>query len=241
MYAFPRSVRLSLIASLLVGLPLFGLSPVASGQNVTQAGNAPPVSNPGTASNIADRSAWLYVGSDITHDPAWRFGTLTNGLRYAVRKNGVPPGQVSIRVRIDAGSLMEEDSERGYAHLIEHLSFRGSEYVPDGDTIRVWQRLGVTFGSDSNAETNATETVYKLDLPSATEASLDESMKVLAGMVAKPRITQAALDGERPAVLAERREGLGPQSPPAAAGSRYGRCRSPPDRHPRRHRRPCGI
>ncbi|MEN2792568.1 insulinase family protein [Sphingomonas oligophenolica] len=207
MYAFQRGLRLSLIASLLVGLPLFGLSPVASGQSV-----APSAEVSAPSRNIADRSAWLYVGSDIAHDPAWRFGTLTNGLRYAVRKNGVPPGQVSIRVRIDAGSLMEEDSERGYAHLIEHLSFRGSEYVPDGDTIRVWQRLGVTFGSDSNAETNATETVYKLDLPSATEASLDESMKILAGMVAKPRITQAALDGERPAVLAERREGLGPQS-----------------------------
>ena len=212
MYAFPRAVRLSLIASLLVGLPLFGLSPVASGQNVAPHVDAPAPANLSSTANIADRSAWLYVGSDIAHDPAWRFGTLTNGLRYAVRKNGVPPGQVSIRVRIDAGSLMEEDSERGYAHLIEHLSFRGSEYVPDGDTIRVWQRLGVTFGSDSNAETNATETVYKLDLPSATAASLDEAMKILAGMVAKPRISQAALDGERPAVLAERREGLGPQS-----------------------------
>ena len=48
-----------------------------------------------------DPTAWLYKGSDLPHDPAWVFGTLPNGLRYAVRKNGVPPGQVSIRVRID--------------------------------------------------------------------------------------------------------------------------------------------
>ena len=68
-------------------------------------------------------------------------------MRYAVRRNGVPPGQVSIRVRMDAGSLMETDSERGYAHLIEHLSFRGSEYVPDGEAKRIWQRFGATFGS----------------------------------------------------------------------------------------------
>src|ERR1700754_2641996 len=72
---------------------------------------------------------WLYKGSDLVHDDEWKFGRLSNGVRYAVRKNGVPPGQVSIRVRIDAGSLMEKDSERGFAHLIEHLTFRGSVYV----------------------------------------------------------------------------------------------------------------
>ena len=50
-----------------------------------------------------DPAPWLYKGSDLPHDPAWVFGTLPNGLRYAVRKNDVPPGQISIRVRIDAG------------------------------------------------------------------------------------------------------------------------------------------
>ncbi len=41
---------------------------------------------------------WLYRGSDIPRDPAWRFGTLANGLHYAVRRNALPAGQVSIRV-----------------------------------------------------------------------------------------------------------------------------------------------
>ncbi|HTG38883.1 M16 family metallopeptidase, partial [Sphingomonas sp.] len=154
---------------------------------------------------------WLYKGSDITPDPAWRFGTLSNGVRYAVRRNGVPPGQVAIRVRIDAGSLMERDDERGFAHLIEHLSFRGSRYVPDGESKRLWQRLGVTFGSDSNASTTFTQTVYKLDLPAATPQGLDESMKVLSGMIAEPALTPAALTAERPVVLAEQRERLSPQ------------------------------
>jgi len=197
MHLPPRALRLSLIASLLLGL-----SPTANGQAIPAATGS---------TNIASREAWLYKGSDIVPDAAWRFGTLTNGLRYAVRKNGVPPGQVSVRVRIDAGSLMEQDSELGYAHLIEHLSFRGSEFVPDGDTKKVWQRLGATFGSDSNAQTTPTQTVYKLDLPNASEATLDEAMKILAGMVDKPNITAAGLAAERPAVLAEQREQPGPQ------------------------------
>ncbi len=158
-----------------------------------------------------DTSPWLFKGSDIPPDPAWNFGALPNGLRYAVRKNGVPPGQVAVRVRIDAGSLNETDEERGYAHLIEHLSFRGSKYVPDGEAKRVWQRFGATFGSDSNAQTSPTQTVYKLDLPAATEANLDESLKIFAGMMSEPGINAQGLAAERPAVLAEQREAPGPQ------------------------------
>ena len=158
-----------------------------------------------------DQSAWLYKDSDLPQDKAWKFGTLPNGLRYAVRRNGVPPGQVAVRVRIDAGSLNERDSERGFAHLIEHLSFRGSQYVPDGEAKRIWQRLGATFGSDSNASTTPTQTVYQLDLPGATEGGLNESLKILAGMMAAPSLTTQALNAERPVVLAERREQPGPQ------------------------------
>jgi zinc protease len=154
---------------------------------------------------------WLYKGSDLVHDEAWKFGRLPNGVRYAVRKNGVPPGQVSVRVRIDAGSLHEQESERGFAHLLEHLSFRGSTFVPDGESKRIWQRLGVTFGSDSNASTTFTNTVYKLDLPTATPQGLDESFKILAGMMSAPAITQTSLDAERPVVLAEAREQPGAQ------------------------------
>lgn len=154
---------------------------------------------------------WLYAGSDIPRDTAWKFGTLPNGLRYAVRENGVPPGQVSIRVRMDVGSLHERDDERGYAHLLEHLAFRGSEHVADGEAKRIWQRFGVSFGSDSNAQTTPTHTAYQLDLPSATPAVLDEGLKLLAGMIRAPRISAASLDAERSVVLAELREADGPQ------------------------------
>lgn len=153
---------------------------------------------------------WLYKGSDVPVDTSWTFGVLDNGLRYAVKKNGVPPGQVSIRVRIDVGSLMEEDHEQGFAHFMEHLSFRGSEYVPDGEAKRVWQRLGATFGSDSNAETTPTQTVYKLDLPNANPTSLDESIKIISGMISAPGLHATAINAERPVVLAELQERQGP-------------------------------
>ena len=194
MNPFLRFARTALVAA-----PLLGLAVSAPAQQ-----HAPLPVTP-------TEPGWLYKGSDITPDPDWHFGTLPNGVRYAVRKNGVPPGQVSIRVRIDAGSLMERDSEQGFAHLIEHLSFRGSEHVPDGEAKRIWQRMGATFGADTNAATSFTDTVYKLDLPSATEANLDESLRILEGMMNSPSLTQAALDSERPVVMAEAREQPGPQ------------------------------
>ena len=168
-------------------------------------------SGPAAAALSVPADDWLYSGSDIPRDAGWTFGTLPNGVRFAVRENGVPPGQVAIRVRIDVGSLHERDDERGYAHLLEHLAFRGSVHVPDGEARRIWQRFGVTFGSDSNAQTTPTQTVYQLDLPSATPDTLDEGMKLLAGMVREPRIVDASVDAERAVVLAELRENDGPQ------------------------------
>ena len=75
----------------------------------------------------------------------------------------------------------------------------------------MWQRFGAAFGSDTNAQTTPISTVYKLDLPSATEATLDESIKILSGMMEQPVITDTTVTAERPVVLAEQREQPGPQ------------------------------
>lgn len=153
-----------------------------------------------------EQTPWLYRNSDVPPDREWTFGELSNGLRYAVRKNGVPPGQVSIRIRVDAGSLTERDDEQGFAHLLEHLLFRQSKYLGNGEAIPTWQRLGASFGNDTNAETTPTHTVYKLDLPNATPPSLEESFKLLSGMVTAPTLSEANIRTEVPIVLAEMRE-----------------------------------
>ena len=174
--------------------------------------NASPVIGAKQATPAAQKRPWLYENSDVPIDPEWLFGELPNGVRYAIRRNGVPPGQVSIRLRIDTGALMEKPTELGFAHYMEHLTFRGSKHVPDGESKRIWQRLGVTFGSDSNAQTTGTGTTYALDLPQASPEGLDESMKILSGMMMEPNIVESAVSAERAVVLAEMRESTGPQS-----------------------------
>jgi zinc protease len=196
------AATLPILAFLLSGIA----QPVLAERPSTAATSVAPA-QPGAAAR-----PWLYENSDVPIDPAWRFGELPNGLRYAIRRNGVPPGQVSIRLRIDAGSLMERPDELGFAHFMEHLTFRGSRHVPDGESKRIWQRLGVTFGSDSNAQTTPTGTTYALDLPQATPEGLDESMKILSGMMTDPNIVDSAVNAERAVVLAEMREGTNAQT-----------------------------
>ena len=61
---------------------------------------------------------WAQARSDVTADPDIRFGALPNGMRYALRKQSVPPGQAAVRLRFDAGSLMETDAQQGLAHFL---------------------------------------------------------------------------------------------------------------------------
>src|ERR1700754_812350 len=70
--------------------------------------------------------------SDIPPDPAVTFGELPNGMRYAIQHNATPCGEVSMRLRIAAGALQEEKDQRGLAHFLEHMAFRGSKKVADG-------------------------------------------------------------------------------------------------------------
>ncbi len=209
MLSTPRAVRR---LALLLPAALVALQPVLAQQAATRAASpaAPAAQAQPRFLQTGDATPWIYRGSDVPQDREWLFGEMPNGLRYAVRRNGVPPGQVSIRVRIDAGSLHERDSERGYAHLLEHLLFRESKYLGPAQAIPTWQRLGATFGSDTNAETSPTHTVFKLDLPGVNPAKLDESMKLLSGMVREPKLSNRNVRAEVPIVLAEKRENGGP-------------------------------
>jgi zinc protease len=78
------------------------------------------------------RAAWPV--SDLKPDPGVRFGQLPNGMRYAVMRNAAPAGEASLRLRIDAGSLMERGDQLGLAHFMEHMIFNGSKNVPEASS-----------------------------------------------------------------------------------------------------------
>jgi len=148
---------------------------------------------------------WPQAHSDLAPDPAVRFGVLANGMRYAVMRNATPAGQTALRLRIGSGSLEESDAQQGLAHVLEHMSFKGSAHVPAGDMVKILQRLGLAFGADTNAETEWTQTVYQFDLPRSDEASLDTGLMLMRETAGNLTLDAAALTPERGVVLSEER------------------------------------
>ena len=63
-----------------------------------------------------------------------------------------------MRLWFDAGSLKETDAQQGLAHFLEHMAFNGSKAVPEGDMVKILERLGLAFGADTNASTGFDET-----------------------------------------------------------------------------------
>ena len=157
------------------------------------------------AAPLQAQEPWPQARSDVPADPAVRFGQLANGMRYAIRRNATPPGQTSLRLRIDAGSLHEADDQRGLAHFIEHMAFNGTTNVPEGEFVGRLERHGLRFGADTNASTEWTQTVYKLDLPENDAASIDEGLFLLREAVAEATFAPAAIDRERGVIQSEAR------------------------------------
>src|SRR5580658_65221 len=150
--------------------------------------------------------AWPQAHSDLKPDPAIRFGALPNGMRYAIMKNATPPGQVSMRLRFDVGSLMERDDQQGLAHFLEHMAFNGSTNVPTrGDMVKDLERLGLAFGADTNAGTDFADTTYKFDLPKSDDQTVDTSLMLLREVAGNLTLSQAAMDQERGVILSEER------------------------------------
>jgi zinc protease len=149
---------------------------------------------------------WPQAHSDLTPDPAVRFGALPNGMRYAIMRNATPPGQVSMRLRFDVGSLMERDDQQGLAHFLEHMAFNGSTNVPTrGDMVKDLERLGLAFGADTNAGTDFDNTTYKFNLPKSDDQTVDTSLMLLREIASNLRLDQAAMDQERGVILSEER------------------------------------
>jgi zinc protease len=149
--------------------------------------------------------AWPQARSDVRADPDILFGALPNGMRYAIRKQALPANQTALRLWFDAGSLMETDAQQGLAHFVEHMAFNGSKAVPEGDMIRILERLGLAFGPDTNASTGFEETIYQLDLPRTDAETLDTSLMLLRETAGNLTIEAGAVDRERGVVLSEER------------------------------------
>src|SRR5438270_9647381 len=154
---------------------------------------------------LKQSSRWVQDYTGRKADPAVRFGTLPNGLRYAIMHNETPSDGVAMRMRIGSGSLKERDEEQGLAHFLEHMAFRGSTNIADGEVVHLLERQGLQFGPDTNAFTAQDETVYLFNFPKADATAVDTGLKLFREIGERLNLAPAAIEAERGVVLSEER------------------------------------
>jgi zinc protease len=164
----------------------------------------------------------------IPVDPQITVRTLPNGLRYYVRANRVPAGRAELRLAVKAGSVLEDEDQRGLAHFVEHMAFNGTRHFPKQDITAFMQSLGMRFGAHVNAHTGFDETVYELQMPIGNPALLDRALLILQDWAQDVSFDPQEVERERGVILEEWRLGLGAearirdaQMPILLNGSRY--------------------
>ena len=162
--------------------------------------------HPAPPAGVTRTAPWNSDKSDLPADDSIIYGVLPNGLRYAIRPNNRPQNQVLVRMAFDFGSAAEAEDEQGLAHFIEHMAFNGTTNVPEGEMVKMLERLGLKFGADTNASTGFTMTDYRLDLPKADPALIERALFLMRETASEMLIDPEAVDRERGVVLAEMRQ-----------------------------------
>ena len=142
-------------------------------------------------------------------DPRITVGTLANGMRYYIRVNEQPKNRAELRLVVNAGSVLEDDDQRGLAHFVEHMAFNGTRNFPKQDGIAFLQSTGMHFGAHINANTSFDQTVYELQIPTDSPAVIDRSLLILEDWAHAVSFEPAEIDKERGVILEEWRTGHG--------------------------------
>jgi len=79
-------------------------------------------------------------------DPNVITGKLDNGITYYVRHNSEPKNRAELTVVVNAGSVLENDDQRGLAHMCEHMAFNGTKNFPKHALIEYLESIGMKFG-----------------------------------------------------------------------------------------------
>lgn len=120
---------------------------------------------------------------------------LSNGLKIlAVRRHNIP--KVSVQLWYDVGSKDESSSEKGIAHLIEHMIFKGTSTLSECDINLITSKLS----GYSNAFTSYDYTGYLFNFPSQ---HWYEALPIMADCMQNATFKEDFLNSELKAVIQE--------------------------------------
>lgn len=136
-------------------------------------------------------------------DPKVSLGVLDNGIRYFIRENKKPENRAELRIVIKAGSVQEDDDQKGLAHFIEHMCFNGTKNFPKDQLVKFLESTGIRFGADLNANTGFDRTYYLLTIPLDKPGLLEQGFQVLEDWAHNVSFDNAEIEKERGVILEE--------------------------------------
>jgi zinc protease len=155
-----------------------------------------PATKLSTAALIASLSA-VSIGAITVPTVKFTDSKLKNGLRVIISEDHTAP-VFSVAVTYNVGSRDERIGRTGFAHLFEHMMFKGSENVGPGEHFYTIFSNGGTM----NGTTNKERTLYFETMPAN---QLDAALFLEADRMRSLAIVKENLDNQRNAVQEERR------------------------------------
>jgi zinc protease len=132
--------------------------------------------------------------------------TLPNGLTVIYHVDHSTP-VAAVLLWYNVGSKMEQPGRTGFAHLFEHMMFKGSKNVADGQHWALLEGAGGRAGADINGTTNWDRTNYFEQVPSnQVELALWLEADRMGTLL--ETLTKEKLDNQREVVKNERRQGV---------------------------------
>src|SRR5262249_14967697 len=117
--------------------------------------------------------------------------------------------RAELRLVVKAGSVLEDDDQKGVAHFVEHMEFEGTRHFPEQGIIDFLGSLGLSLGPDANAVTSYDDTQYTLRVPTDVPGVVDRALPVPEDWAQAASFDQVGIDHERGIVLSEWRMHLG--------------------------------
>ena len=139
----------------------------------------------------------------LAFDPLVTRGTLSNGLVYYIRHNEEPRERVQLWLIVKAGSVLEEEEERGLAHFVEHMAFNGTERFAKQEIVEYLESIGSNFGPDVNASTGFDSTNYFLEIPTDDPEILETAFQILSDWAYAVAFDAEEVELERGVVVEE--------------------------------------
>lgn len=138
-------------------------------------------------------------------------GELKNGFRYYIKPLKDGGDKIYTKLIINAGSFQEDEDQYAIAHLLEHMAFNSTENFPDlRNNAAFYSKLNIV-PQDLRAQTGGNNTHYSIRFPKNVIGNLDTILSIYHDIAdGKVKFEEAAIEGERKAILHEKIDGVDP-------------------------------